>query len=322
MNARRTKYACLGWAFFLGCLASPFTPRASGQGHEQSPSSLVKFLTRPTDSDNGATFSCGVDYDARVNRAAAKALDSQGEAALPAVEEALDLLKKPGARYNIPNGLYWLLYAYAKIEGHTAFPRLWDLNVDPNLRSLGMAFSEAMALALGLTSYVPDTLSLTSTFRCTGPQPRDALNQLILAWERGDGKWLENALGHDAAAALQSLRGQRSWAEIRAALWSVKSSDHLAVGYQFVLQGRFSVPEMDLMDTPSGDSNLPGLGAPQSKPSEFLLATRFTDKGGKYCGTFQVKFLRHPSPPGELSFLVDNSDLEGLLRLINSCAAQ
>ncbi len=96
----------------------------------------------------------------------------------------------------------------------------------------------------------------------------------------------------------------------------------MTVGYRFVLQGRFSVPEMDVMDAPDSDPNVPGLDVPQSKSSEFLLATRFTDRTGKDCGTFEVKFLRHPSPPGDLGFLVDHSDLGGLLRLISSCAAQ
>ena len=180
MNDSRPKRAFFGPVVLLGCLASPLAPEANGQPQDQSPSGLVKFLMRPTDV--GTTVSCAIDYDTRINRAVAKALVSQGQAALPAVEQALDLLKKPGARYSVPPGLYLLLYAYAKIQGQSAFPRLWDLNTDPELWPLEMDSSQAIALALGLTSYVPENLSLARILRCLGPQPRDALNQLILAW--------------------------------------------------------------------------------------------------------------------------------------------
>jgi hypothetical protein len=277
---------------------------------------------RPTDSDAGLTFSCAIDNDSRVNRTAANVLVSQGSAALPAVEEALDSLKKPGARYNIPPGVYWLLYVYAEIQGQSAFPRLWGLNTDPALWSLGRESSDAMALALGLTSYVTDTVSLTHVMRCLGPQPRDALSQLILAWEKGDQAWFESALGPGATAALQSLRKERSWAHMRASLWLAKPSDHLAVGYRFILPGRLSAPEMEFMGAAAGDSNVGGIEVPQSKLAEFLLNTRFTDKNGKDCGTFEVKFQRRQSVPGYLGFLVDNSDLEGLLHLIGTCATR
>ncbi len=218
MNEASPKYALLGFAVLLGCLAWPFG-EADGQPLDQSPSSLVKFLMRP--NDVGTTFSCAIDYETRVSRAAAKALVSQGQTALPSVEQALDVLKKPGARYNVPPGLHWLLYAYAKIQGQSAFARLWDLNTDPELWPIKTETSQPIALALSLTSYMSDTLRLARTLRCLGPQPRDALNQLILAWEKDDREWFENALGQDATAALQALRKDRSWADVRGAFWSV-----------------------------------------------------------------------------------------------------
>ncbi len=235
MNDARPKYVFLGPAVLLGCLTSPVAPEARGQPQDQSPSSLVKFLMRPTESGVGITFSCGIDYEARVRHAAAKALVRQGQAAVSALEEALDLFEKNGGvRSGDPPGLYWLFYVYAKIEGQSAFPRLWHLNTDPTMWPLGSEPpSDAMALALGLTSYVPDTRSLTRVFHCWGQQPRDALNQLTLAWEKGDEQWLEDSLGPGAIAALKSLRKERSWEALRAELWSAKSSDHKAVGYRW-----------------------------------------------------------------------------------------
>jgi hypothetical protein len=317
MNAARPEHTFLGLVVLLGCLARP-PGEAHGQPQDPSPSSLVKFLMRPTEPGVGITFSCGIDDEARAKHAAAKALVRQGQAALPAVEEAIDLFgKNGGARSNAPP--YLLFYVYAKIQGQSAFPRLWHLSSDPTLWPFGLEPpSDAMALALGLTSYVPDTRSLARVLHCWGQQPRDALNQLILGWERGDEEWFESALGPDATAALKSLRKERDWATMRAELWPSKSSGHTAVGYRFALEGQYSMPEWNIIDAEYGDSDFTGLGAPLPESQEFPLTTQFTDKTGKRCGTFEVKFFSdpHPRARGYLAFLVDNSDLGGLLGLI------
>jgi hypothetical protein len=325
MNEASPTHPLLQWAVLLGCLACLLAAEANGQTQDVTPSSLVKFLTRPNDGGVGSTFSCGINDGGRAMRAAAQALVSQGQTALPAIEQALDLLENGDARASSPSS--WLFYAYAKIQGRHAFPRLWTLvtKTDPaSYDGLLSLPSDSMALALDLTSYVPDSRPLTRILHCVGgfQQPRDALNQLILAWERADQSWFESSLGPDATAALESLRKERTWTAMRTSLWPARSSGHTAVGYRFDLLGRFSISEMDLIGAAYGDSNLPGLNAPLPKSPEFLLATRFTDKIGKDCGTLDVKFLNdpHPSLPG--AFLVNNSDLEALLRLISSCAAQ
>ena len=54
------------------------------------------------------------------------------------------------------------------------------------------------------------------------------------------------------------------------------------------------------------------------------IDTVFKRALGSDCGRFRVTFLRvhNPALPGRLKYVVDNSDLQGLVRLIGSCAAK
>ena len=302
-----------------------FALSAYSQYQGEQPSSLVKFLTRPI-VDDGHTI-CAITEEGQARRAAANALVRQGSAALPAIEDELDRIKNVAARADFSSG--WLFYAYAKIKRRAAFPRLWELiTTEPAsypFAGLGPLASDSMALALDLTSYVPDNLPLTRIFHCGPPQPRDTLNQFILAWERDDREWFSTSLGPDAAAELKWLSKEKTWTEMRAALWPSKTSNHAAVGYRFVLPGPYSLSDMDVLDSYYADSNIIDSQNPKLGSSlEFLVPTRFTDKTGKDCGKLKIKFLvdSHPGPPGYLSFLVDSSDVVALLHIIGSCAAQ
>jgi hypothetical protein len=185
MNHLRPKHNIVGRTIWLlACLVWPLTPIARAQIPTQSPADLVKFLTRRSEPGVGVTFSCGIDDEKRAAHAAAMALVRQGAQARPAIERALDLIDRGGLQ---AVNLYWLLYAYARIQGRSAFPRLWGVSTDPALcESLGLLPASSIALAFDLTSYVPDTCPVRRVFHCWGQQPRDALNQFILAWEKND----------------------------------------------------------------------------------------------------------------------------------------
>jgi hypothetical protein len=131
------------------------------------------------------------------------------------------------------------------------------------------------------------------TFDCDRDKPQDILDQLILAWERDDRTWLEQQLGPNAAAALDSLLNGRTWADMRGQLWPGNSNPGAAVGYRFQGAG-----------VRSGGAAPPG-------PPSLEIDTLFKSAVGSDCGSYRVKFY---TP----NYLVDNQELEGLLRLIAS----
>jgi hypothetical protein len=156
-HLRLAPTAALGFAFaVLALVGWPLADHASAQVQDQSPPSLVRFLTRPNDPDVLVAFSCGTDDEEQPARAAARSLVSQGTAAIPAIEDGLGLIEEGGPQAPSSLRARWLLYAYAKIKGRSAFGRLWRMSPDnPEIYSrLGLSPSSSLALALGLTSYV------------------------------------------------------------------------------------------------------------------------------------------------------------------------
>jgi hypothetical protein len=103
---------------------------------------------------------------------------------------------------------------------------------------------------------------------------------------------------------------------MRAQLWPAESSDAFAVGYRFKIPGRWADPDESLQEE-SAHTVAPPSGNPE-------ITTQFTNSAGRGCGEYRVKFLKSQSAigPGQLYYLVDNSDLRGLLRTIGICAAQ
>ncbi len=88
-------------------------------------------------------------------------------------------------------------------------------------------------------------------------EPRDVLDQLILAWERNDRPLLEASLAPGARAALNSLLAGTTWVGLRGELWPDRSGGGVALGYRFDISGRWSEPEETLEeDRAYGDAAL------------------------------------------------------------------
>src|SRR6202041_1571904 len=105
--------------------------------------------------------------------------------AIPAMKVAMDDIETRGRERGRIFRPGFLFYAYAKSAGRDAFPRLWKMIKDPKLRSAQYSLDNAVALALGLTSYVDDLRPPSGVFLCRFQEPRDALDDVVLAWEQG-----------------------------------------------------------------------------------------------------------------------------------------
>jgi hypothetical protein len=287
---------------------------ARAQG--RSAADLIRSLTDQSDrpdleNERMGLFSCG---QVTADLEAAKSLVRLGDSAIPEIEKELDAIEERG--YQLGDGSMWLQLAYARIKGPDAFPRLRRMGGGPKLGFHWHNADSAIALSLSLTSYVSDSRSLAKSARCSpGPKPRNALDQLVLAWERDDRIGLEASLGPRAGAALKSLLAGRAWADMRAGLWSGGPGDGLAVGYRFEPPGWWSRPE----ETLGEEGEYVALANPENPDFE----TQFVNASGGDCGKRRVKFLKIPMGlgPRDLLYVVDNSDLGDLLRLIGSCAA-
>lgn len=287
----------------------------AGQTREQSPSNLIGFLTYHIDRQQVVAGSCGeLMYPKLQDRAASQALGRLGSAALPYIEAAIDSIEKRGPDSEFHYNASWLLLAYAKIKGPAAFPRLREMCGDPNFSELSIGVDSSTALSLGLTSYVSrwseavDEGCGISDRRY--PDPRYPMHNLILAWEKGDRAMLEGTIGPNGRAALDSLLKGKTWDAMRTRLWHAKNSDKVAVGYRFDIRGPWAEPFEMLED----QNSLVGVDYPENPQ----LDTVFKDRSGKDCGTYRVRFL---TGNGSQPYLIDNSDIGGLLRVISTCAA-
>ena len=284
----------------------------NGQTTEQPTSDLIKRLTyQSTDSLALGLFRCGRAFAAdQENRIIADALVDRGTLALPDIERALSTIKKDGESSQFAYNSEWLLEVYARIRGRAAFPRLRAMTRIPRLGFLKSGISNAIAISLGLTSYVYASQPLGVPKMCSLVlEPADILNQLVLAWQKDNRQYLEASLAPRAKIALQSFMGNGTWESLRAQLWQGMPSDDVAVGFRFETSGWWSAREQPLqihLDT--------------RIPSNPKINTVFTTKGGVECASEQVEFAQ--SGDIHISYLVNNSDITRLLRAIASCAAE
>jgi hypothetical protein len=294
----------------------------------QSPVDLIKFLTyqsvRPVSlAREFGAFSCGsADAEGREDRAAAASLVKLGSSAIPSLEGAFDSLEEQGRRSEFSTGAAWLFYAYAKIEGPTALLRLRRMISNPGLNFLQPSLDYAVALSLGLTSYVSSSRQIPAgeMIYCDGEMPRDTLDELVLAWERNNRSALEASLGPNARVALQSLLDKgRSWAAVRADLWRGKSGSDVAMGYRFDIAGRWAKPA-ETLEQEQEEQAVVDVGR---RPVNLQFDTLLKGSSGGDCGRHAIKFLRSQSTGSFVAkYLVDNSDLGDLLRSIAACAAR
>jgi hypothetical protein len=96
---------------------------------------------------------CGKDGE---DRAVARSLAKLGLSAIPALQQALDSIESLGdaSKFSFNSG--WLILAYARIEGPAALPQLQKMIGNPKLDFLQVSLERAVALSLGLTSYVSE----------------------------------------------------------------------------------------------------------------------------------------------------------------------
>lgn len=321
MNFDRHKTRCLAGAIFGLLMAGA----GLGQMRDWSPSQLIAFLTYQSVERRGRpmSFSCGAD---KVDREVAKSLAMIGGSAIPSIIRALDSIEKSGAESEYACAAGWLLLAFAKIEGPAAFPRLQQMIGKPGLSFLTEELDTAVELSLGLTSYVSASSSAIPIVRCARQgEPRDALNRLVLGWEKNERQSFESSLGPSARASLGSLLKGRSWGEVRRLFWNDKPTREIAIGYRFETTGPWSEPEETLADKDYGGPAM---------PENPRINVVFKDRNGADCGQRTLIFVRYPmldptlaarrgiEREQSLPYYVDNSDIVDLLRLIGSCASR
>jgi hypothetical protein len=135
-----------------------------------------------------------------------------GAAALPDLDKALDSLEQRGDESPFSQNGRWLLLAYAKILGVSALPRLRRMIATPKPGVFVHDLDRAIALSFKMTSYVSAIRHLTRKFYCSRTdEPRDALDQFILAWARGAREWLLTSMGSSGRAALRTLLEKQTW---------------------------------------------------------------------------------------------------------------
>lgn len=289
----------------------------SGQMPAQSAVDFVRILTdqseRPGRSAASAVeLACaGNDDDLQ----AARTLLQIGLPAVPAIEAAFNSIESSG---NQAGSIYvnpWLLYVYARIGGAAAAPRLRKMARNPKFRFVHDALDAAVAQSLGLTSWVDD-LRVPEVAICRGAEPRDPLDQMILAWEKNEPSSFAASLGPAARSALVNLLGGKTWAEARAKF----PHDRLGpVGYRFDMVGPWSEAEEELNDAVTNRRKYVDLtGIPENPRIDVV----FTDGSGKGCGREEITFVQTRSGLGPTLYFVNNSDLSVLLRIVASCASR
>ncbi len=180
-------------------------------------------------------------------RSTAIALADLGAPALPAIEKALRSLEERGrdSEFFINSG--WLLLAYARIEGPSAYPRLRTLIEAPNLTFLLPSFDRAAALSFGITSYVSgySQASVQQTAYWAYAEhlsggPRERMELFTHAWE--EERLGVHALGPNARTAVDTFLKGRNLLEWSSELWKGRSGVAASVGYQFKGGGTWAWP--------------------------------------------------------------------------------
>jgi hypothetical protein len=278
-----------------------------------SPSQLVKFVTYENRSEVfDPTLNCVATGPAKRDQEAIARLVSLGERSVPALEEEFSAISKKGDNAKYSKNTQRLLYAYARIRGARAFPLLRDMELSQHFSFATVSLDGAIAVALGLTSYLsiarPPLRALVS---CQVQQPRDALDQMTVSWERGDRLWFETSLGETAAHAV-TAKDDNEWQAFRRVFW--RDAPNAAIGYKFNAPGSLSEPSM-LIPIQARGTN---------EEEKLDLDTAFFDRNGRTCGHITIKFVQeaNPKPPGYLRYVVDNPNVADVLQLISACARQ
>lgn len=279
---------------------------------QQSPAELIDFLAYRSDRPDKAfveqgSFSCG-GFNADL--AAAKSLLKFGADADSQLEKEIALIED--GVWN--RGAGWLLLVYANLTKQSGYNRLIRMKRNSKLAVSQNQLDDALAVSLSLTDYVSSSETLGRQYRCRPEEPRDALNQLILAWLRNDREWLEGSLSPQAVEAFRSAIGSQTWSQFRSSLLP-HGADSAAIGYRFRDDQWASSPYLTLSEHKS-----PLTSARAATP--MTLISDFRTRAGTSCGDYQLTFVkdRLGSNQRHNQYLVDNADLVELLTLVSRCA--
>ena len=261
-----------------------------------------------------------------------------GPAALSEIQRALGPNWIQQGSPTLP-GKEWLMLADCKIEGPSVFPKLRRMIGHREYFELGETLDRCAALSLGLTSYLSSWNAASDGSACeAGGQPRNALDRLILVWE-GEGPraayqrqltdhFFEESLGPHALAAYAEIRRNRTWATVRSSFWRGRAYMRASVGYRFQETGIWSNPieSLEARQPLTTDAAV----ATVAHGDPFHFDTSFTNAAGESCGEYRIDLVRRERPtavsiggpaPPVYEYTIDNSDLEGLLRLISFCGS-
>jgi hypothetical protein len=306
---------------------------------EQEAADLIQFFRVQKDCPVVPDPPC--DQDHLQNQPAAIRLVELGAPAVPLVEDAVASMEMRPRESPFVHNAWWLLHAYARLKGPSALLLLTKMAGNPNLADLGSTLEDSIALSLGLTAYVESTVDPPAILDQL--ERRDGLNQLIFAWENGDRDRLKEHLGPHAGAALDTLLKGQSWQDMRHELWRARTGRSVAVGYRFEVPPPWAEPKEPLELEAERKVRRESV----SLADDAVIGTLFTNATGGECGTYRITFavvdyaesdfVVYKSPfdgrpdlkvrqfVGKFEgfgprYLVDNTDLADLLRLIGACA--
>jgi hypothetical protein len=293
-------------------------PCALGQLSSRSVSELIASLTSSEQRQNInrpailGVFGCGITQKLLQERSVARELAGRGKAAIPELDRVLDSIERDGEDSLFFNG--WFLFAYAKAQGPAAAPRLMRMIRNPKLDSLHITLDRATALSLGLTAYVSSGRVDGPLIVCRRQEPKDALDDFILAQARGDRSELEQSLGPDARTALDRLLEGKQWNAVYRELWRAPPGSQGGMGYLFDIPGRWSESEETLEENR-------GEGDDPLTEAEVALDTQFRTSTGRDCAKSLVAFKK-VSEFGGAKYLIDNANLKDLISSIGACFAR
>ena len=291
------------------CLVQVGNTAALAQG--RSPAELIAMLTdasgRPGRLHSDVIMECSsAAAESRFDKAVTDELVRMGDSALPPLETALDSLEARGGYSKFARNASWLVRAYGEIKGKGSLQRLRRMSLAPRLSFLGDGLAKAIASALEITSYVPESGDIPERDGCGDLfEPESVLDRLIRAWLQGDQESAERSLTRQAEASLRSLANGNTRLEQSQNAPRLKPPSQLAVGYRFVSEGWWSMPSEA---RPKVCERSPAC------PS---IETDFVGRMGQKCGSLRVSFVINEKA---LEYRVDNADIRNLYDVILMCA--
>ena len=246
-------------------------------------------------------MSCGsvAEEGARMSQTVRK-LAAFGYSAIPSLERVLESVEGEGKKSEYAEIVGPVAFAYAKILGPAAAPRLRDLIKKGEVFPVS-AVAGAIGYADGLTGYQWPTLPPASDI-CEGSGPLYSLGRLIFAWQAHNSEFVEEALGPKAL---------RSWLMQRAEFWDDQPAEPQATGFVLLVDGRWSEPYAWLRDDP------PSVAGSLEGTRDPVIETVFSDKDGNTCGRVRVEFtqVRITRP-----YQVNNGNLREVLEILRRCS--